>query len=213
MTLRIIGAGFGRTGTMSLKYALEQLGFAPCYHMMEVAQHPEHLPMWEAALHDGGTDWDRLFADYQAAVDWPVCSYWRTLMARYPDAKVILTLRDAESWYRSVRSTIYPSSMAGLESEDPGRRRHSEWINALIWQGTFDGRLDDEAHTTGVFDAHNREVMATVPAERLLVYRPGDGWEPLCAFLEVPVPDASYPKVNSTEDFQARWQRIRGPDK
>jgi hypothetical protein len=213
MTLEVIGAGFGRTGTMSMKYALEQLGFARCYHMMEVAGNPHHLPAWERALQREPVDWDELFMGYRAVVDWPACSYWRTLAERYPQAKIVLTLRDGASWYRSVCSTIYPSSMAGLESDDPFRRRYAEWIRALIWEGTFDGRIDDEAHTIAVFEAHNRAVIEAVPPERLLVYRPGDGWEPLCAFLGVPVPDAPFPKVNTTEEFTARWQQIRGAEK
>jgi hypothetical protein len=213
MALDVIGAGFGRTGTMSLKLALEQLGFMRCYHMMEVAQNPHHLGHWEQALRADAVDWDSLFEGYRAAVDWPVCSYWRALSTHYPQAKLILTVRDPRSWYRSVRSTIYPSSMAGLESDDAGRRRYSQWIWSLIWEGTFDGRVDDEAHAIRVFEEHNAAVMAEVPQQRLLVYRLGEGWTPLCRFLGVPEPDAEFPNVNSTEEFQERWRGIRGPEK
>jgi hypothetical protein len=213
MALDVLGAGFGRTGTMSVKYALEKLGFERCYHMMEVSQRPEHLRMWEGALAGHPVDWEQLYAGYRAAVDWPTCSYWRTLIDRYPNAKVVLTVRDGAAWYRSVVNTIYPSSTAGLESEDPFRRRYAEWIRGLIWDGTFDGRIDDEAHMVGVFDAHNAAVIAAVPPERLLVYRPGDGWDSLCAFLDVPVPAEPFPKVNTSEEFNARWERIRGAER
>jgi hypothetical protein len=213
MPLEVIGTGFGRTGTMSLKYALEELGFSRCYHMMEVGQNAGHLEQWEQALRGEPVDWEALFTGYRAAVDWPVCSYWPTLTRRYPDAKVILTVRDAASWYGSVRSTIYPSSMAGLESDDPARRRYAEWIRALIWDGTFGGRLEDESHAIRVFEAHNAAVIAGLPAGRLLVYRAGDGWQPLCRFLEVPEPATAFPKVNTTEEFHDRWRRIRGPEK
>jgi hypothetical protein len=213
MALEVIGAGFGRTGTMSLKYALEELGFSRCYHMMEVAQNAGHIDQWEQALHGGPVDWEALFAGFRAGVDWPVCRYWPTLIGRYPDAKVILTVRDAGAWYRSVRSTIYPSSMAGLESEDPARRRYAEWIRALIWDGTFDGRLEDESHAIGVFQAHNAAVIAGVPTDQLLIYRAGDGWPPLCRFLGVAQPATEFPKVNTTEEFRERWRGIRGPEK
>lgn len=210
MGLEVIGAGFGRTGTMSLKLALEQLGFDRCYHMMEVVQNPNHLPSWQQAMQGGDVDWDTLFHGYRATVDWPACSFWQVLLDHYPNARVILSLRDAEGWYRSVSSTIYPSSLEGLASEDPVRLRHAQWVNALIWQGTFDGRIEDETYAKSVFERHNADVKASVPARQLLVYQPGDGWEPLCEFLGVPVPDTDFPKVNSTEDFRVRWQRIRG---
>ena len=114
MGLEVIGAGFGRTGTLSLKLALEQLGFAQCYHMFEVMNHPEHVPLWRAAHRGEPTDWEALFAGYRAAVDWPSCNFWREQLDTWPDAKVILTQRDPERWYTSVMNTIWQS--AGLAS-------------------------------------------------------------------------------------------------
>lgn len=211
MALEIVGAGFGRTGTLSLKLALEKLGFDHCYHMREVVERG-HLHDWERAARSGAADWEQLFSGYRAAVDWPACAYWETLWQRRPEAKVILSLRESEAWYRSVRSTIYPSSMAACESADPDRRRHGEWVYELIWRQTFQNRFEDRDHAIAVFNAHNAYVTATVPPEQLLVYRPGDGWEPLCAFLGVPVPDIPYPKVNTTAQFQA-WMNAQGPDR
>lgn len=207
MALDIIGAGFGRTGTLSLKYALEQLGFGPCYHMMELRNHPEHVERWEQIQRGADPEWDSLFAGYRASVDWPSCNFWASQLERYPQAKVILSLRDGESWHRSVLNTIYPSSCRGRESEDPRAARHSQMAFELIWDGVFDGRVEEASYAVACFDAHNQAVIDAVAAEQLLIYRPGDGWGPLCDFLGVPVPDAPYPKVNSTEDFQTVWKR------
>ncbi len=210
MALEIVGAGFGRTGTMSLKAALEQLGYHKCYHMMEVE--PQHLEVWRDAQAGRPVEWDALFDGYKASVDWPSCNSWHELMTYYPQAKVILTTRDPQQWYRSVMKTIYPSSTYGLTSEDPKRRAGSEWGRDIIWDGVFDGRLDDDAHVIDVFNRHNENVRQTVPADRLLEYQPGDGWEPLCAFLGCEVPESSYPRTNSTEDFLARWSERTGVD-
>lgn len=207
MGLKVIGAGFGRTGTLSLKFALEQLGLGPCYHMLEVLQHPEHVEVWEALQRGVAPDWAQLFEGYQASVDFPSARFWEAQLEQYPQAKVILSLRDGQAWHRSVMNTIYPSSVAGRDSKDPGARRHSLMVFDVIWDGVFGGRIEDPAHAVACFDAHNQQVIDTVPAEQLLIYRPGDGWEPLCAFLDVPVPEAPYPRVNSTADFQKIWSR------
>lgn len=207
MALQVIGAGFGRTGTLSLKFALEKLGLAPCYHMIEVVQHPEHIDVWEALQRGIAPDWEQLFDGYQASVDFPSARFWEAQLEEYPDAKVVLSLRDGEAWHRSVMNTIYPSSVAGRKSSDPGARRHSEMAFEVIWDGVFGGQVEDAQHAIACFDAHNQHVLDTVPAEQLLVYHPGDGWAPLCGFLGMPVPDEPYPRVNSTEDFQKIWSR------
>lgn len=205
--MKIIGAGFGRTGTLSLKYALEMLGQGPCYHMMEVQKHPEHVDDW-LALHRGrAPDWATFFKDYPAAVDWPSCNFWASQLAAFPAAKVILTLRDGASWHRSVMNTIYPSSKAGAASDNPKARRGAAMAVELIWDGVFDGRVEDAEYAISVFDAHNQSVIDAVPEGQLLQYRPGDGWEPLCEFLDCPIPSEPYPSVNSTEDFQKVWKR------
>lgn len=204
MALEVIGAGFGRTGTMSLKLALEQLGFDKCYHMAEVFQHPEHLPTWESAMRGERVDWAPIFEGYRAAVDWPACEYWRDYYHLYPEAKVILSVRDADKWFDSVMNTIYPTSTDLLGSDDPNMRRWGEWANELIWQGTFDGLANDRTHATAVFEAHNAQVQRLCDPERLLVFEASQGWEPLCRFLGKPVPSTPYPRTNTTEEFNSR---------
>ena len=200
MTIKVIGAGFGRTGTYSLKHALEQLGFNKCYHMWEVAE--GHRGIWSDARQGRPVDWDRLFDGFQASVDWPSCNFWREQAAHYPDAKVLLSLRDPESWYESIINTIYSSSRAALESDDPATRRLGEWAFEIIWHRVFDNHMDDRAHVIGIFNRHNQSVIDEVPADRLLVFEAKQGWQPLCRFLEVPVPGTDYPRMNTTEEFR-----------
>ncbi len=201
MTIQVIGAGFGRTGTLSLKHALEQLGYDKCYHMEEVFEHPEHTSVWAAVNRNEAVDWEDLFEGYQASVDWPSCNYWRQQMQRYPDAKVILSSRDPESWYKSVMNTIYPTSLQVRDADDETTARLGAWLFEIIWNGVFDGRMDDKNHCINVFLEHEAAVKREVPAERLLVHQAREGWEPLCRFLGCGVPDEPYPRVNSTEDF------------
>jgi hypothetical protein len=205
MPLDVIGAGFGRTSTKSLKDALELLGFDRCYHMFEVREHhPEHRPLWAAAHRGEAVDWEALFVGYRASVDWPSCNLWRELAQYYPQAKVILTARDAEQWYDSVMRTIYPSSQAMRTDDDPQRREAGEWVNTIIWQQVFDGRMNDRAHAISVYNTHVASVRAGIASERLLVFEPQSGWAPLCEFLQCPLPDTPYPLVNTTEEFLAR---------
>ncbi|NJN52708.1 MAG: sulfotransferase family protein [Gammaproteobacteria bacterium] len=204
MALAIVGAGFGRTGTLSLKFALEKLGFEKCYHMMEVHQHPEHADVWSRAFRKERVDWDALFTGYRAAVDWPSCNWWREHAAYYPESKVILSTRDPDRWYESVRNTIYASTRDAMASADPAVRARGQWAHDLIWQGVFDGRMDDKAHVIAVLKRHEAAVKAAIPQHRLLVFEAASGWAPLCEFLGVDVPDVPYPRVNTTEDFLAR---------
>ena len=208
MTLKVVGAGFGRTGTLSLKLALERLGFGPCYHMMESVHHPEHMAPWRDAAAGRPVDWAALLKGYQAAVDWPACNYWRQQLAAFPDAKVILTERDAERWRTSIMNTIYPSSQrARREAQQTGDAlalERSAMVYEVIWEGVFDGRMDDKEHVIQCYLAHNQRVKEAVPAEQLLVIAPGAGWPPLCDFLGVAQPAEPYPKVNSTDEFRAR---------
>jgi hypothetical protein len=206
MALELIGSGFGRTGTLSLKLALEQLGFGRCYHMLEVAQNPGHAALWSAA-HDGKTiDWDALYAGYRATVDWPSAEFWRELIDRYPNARVIHTERPSAAWFESASSTIFRTMTRGATNGmPPAFAEQLEMARKLILQGRFGGRLDDEAHAIAIYEAHNAQVKREIPAARLLVYEPGQGWEPLCKFLGVPIPETPYPKVNTTEDFLARF--------
>lgn len=201
MSLQVIGAGFGRTGTLSLKLALEQLGFNPCHHMMEVIGKPDHIALWQDAADGKDVDWDAVFEGYQAAVDWPVCNFWQVLSEKYPEAKFILSRRDPEKWYASAMNTIFRGMIAaGDEPEDA----HLKMVCTLIRDKTFGGDLTDKANAIRVFEAHNQTVMDSLPTERLLVFEASQGWAPLCEFLGVAVPDVPYPQTNSTEEFQAR---------
>lgn len=205
MTLGVLGAGFGRTGTLSLKLALERLGFGPCYHMLEVMAHPEHSPLWSAAGDGEPVDWDTLFEGYRAAVDWPACRFWRELAQAFPAARIILSVREPERWYESARATIFQAMQLPLPPEAP------EWVRAqrdmarkLVLEQTFGGRFEDRDHAIAVYQQHNRDVERAFSPDRLLVHEPAQGWQPLCEFLDTPVPDAPYPRVNSTEEFQSR---------
>jgi Sulfotransferase domain len=212
--LRVIGAGFGRTGTYSLKVALEQLGFGPAYHMLEVFEHPEHIAVWQEAGEGKPVEWHRLFDGYQSAVDWPASAFYRDLMSVYPEAKVILTVRDPERWHESGRNTIFPERERGPEEDVPAvMREHGRMIRTIMWDGIFDGRVLDRAHAVEVFQRHNQTVQEKVPPERLLVYDVKEGWEPLCSFLSVPMPPGQeFPRLNDTAAFKERRElrRLRG---
>ena len=197
MSLKVIGAGLPRTATWSQKLALEQLGPGPCYHMSEALEHPGHWPQWEAAAAGGPVDWAGLFEGWGSTTDAPGCHFYRELMEAFPDAKVLLSVRDPEKWFASTQNTILSDAVAGFH----GARGSLAMVEAVGW-GT-DPRLRDRAWMLERYHRHNDEVKAYVPEDRLLVWSPSDGWAPLCAFLGVPVPDAPFPQVNSTEDFRA----------
>lgn len=192
MPLDVIGAGLGRTGTLSLKLALEQLGLGPCYHMLEVRAAPERLEHWNRIAAGEKVDWEEVFAGFRSTVDWPACNYWRELMARYPDAKVILSLRDPDAWFRSTQATIFSDA---VQSGAPPSV-------VKILTDVVGKDLGDRESCIAAFERHNASVKAGVPAGRLLVFDAKQGWEPLCAFLGVPVPDAPFPAVNTTEQFR-----------
>jgi hypothetical protein len=203
MTIQLIGAGFGRTGTLSLKVALEQLGVGPCYHMSEVFAHPEHVAIWSDAIDGKPVAWDALYAGYASSVDWPGCTFWREQAAHYPDAKVLLTLRNPESWYASVHETIY-QVLRNPAPPDPTFAAWHAMVTKLIEGTTFGGRFADRAHAIGVYERHAETVQRAIPKERLLVYEVAQGWQPLCAFLDRPVPAGEFPRVNSKDEFRAR---------
>lgn len=215
MNLKVIGAGFGRTGTMSLKVALEELGFDPCYHMTELFENSSHADLWNAAANGERVDWEDLLGEYAATVDWPGCSFYEELMEEYPDAKVLLSVRDPERWYESTLNTIYnirrvtssSKFFAVLGRFVPGVRRVARMVNTLIWEGTFDGRFEDRQYAIEVFNRHNEEVKKRVPADRLLVYEVKEGWEPLCDFLGVEVPDKPFPHLNDSYSFRKMFVR------
>ena len=199
MALSIVGAGFGRTGTASMKMALEILGLGPCHHMKELLAKPAQLALWRSVSRGDKPDWNAAFAGYRCAVDWPSAFFWRELSVFYPHAKILLTVRDAESWYASMDKTILKTLR---ESTDPD----SVSIK-LIAERVFDGRLDDRAHAIAVYERNTAEVQAAFDADRLLTYKLGDGWEKLCRFLGKPVPDTPFPRSNSAEEFNAMFSK------
>ena len=202
MSIKVIGAGFGRTGTTSLKGALEMLGFNKCYHMFEVIKNPSDAAFWNAARRGEHRDWQAVFSGYQATLDWPGCSFYKALMDTYPDAKVLLTTRDPEAWYASAEATIYKSNTM---KPPPSMQPFVEMVNALLWQHDFNGKFEDKAYAIETFNAHNEEVKRSVPADKLLVYEVTQGWEPLCQFLEVDTPqDTPFPHLNDRLSFQER---------
>jgi hypothetical protein len=220
-TLVVIGAGLGRTGTLSLHAALQRLGFAPCEHMTNCFAHPERFALWlDAARRKRAgepIDWRPLFAGYRATVDWPGAFFWLELTAAHPEAKVILTVRDPELWYDSARATIYAATQGrnatpaarllyGLMARaNPRAGDGFRTVLEKVWDGTMQGRFEDRAAAIRIFTEHNREVIATIPPPRLLVFDVKEGWQPLCAFLGVPVPAGEpFPHVNDTADFSRR---------
>lgn len=210
--MKVIGAGFGRTGTLSLKLALEELGFGPCYHMTEVFRHKDHGAAWLARAEGKPVDWKAVFKDYQATVDWPACTYYQELMAAFPEAKVLLSVRDPEKWYESAKNTIFGSINAAQKNKVmpllfPRLKTVMAMAQRQVWEGTFGGRFEDRAHAIEVFNRHTEEVKRVVPPERLLVFDVKQGWEPLCKFLGVPVPNKPFPRVNDTAEFQGRIKR------
>lgn len=219
MTLKIIGAGLGRTGTMSLKKALEQLGYDKCYHMAELLGHPEHLPHWRDLHEQRETDLDALFAGYRATVDFPGAIFYRQLLDHYPEAKVVLSVRDPESWYESTRATIRSAAPTGLEKVamlfrlpfSPKLRRIIPTLqlgDEMIWKAFFQDKFDDRRSAIERFEQHTQEVKETVPADQLLVYELGQGWEPICTFLGHQVPEEPFPHINKRADFAAKRNKI-----
>ncbi|CAN5725379.1 sulfotransferase family protein [soil metagenome] len=197
--MRVVGAGLGRTGTTSLQTALQRLLDGRCYHMGEVFGRPDDIPVWRRAAGGDLPDWDLLFADYVATVDWPAAAFWRELSAHHPTAVVLLSVReDAATWWRSVDRTIFE---AARREPPPGLEAwHGMWTE--VARHRFTERWLDPEPAMAAYDRHNDEVRATIPAERLVQWRPGDGWEPLCAALDLPVPEEPFPHLNTTEDFR-----------
>lgn len=200
--MQVIGAGFGRTGTLSFKRALEQLGFGPTYHMQEVMRRPAHIRQWLQYARTGEADWDGLFGNFGSGVDYPVSCVWEELAEHYPDAKIVLTVRDPQRWWESTISTIYGFRTAfapWIQRAAPPIGEFVEMVDRLVWDGLFDGRVTDREHALEVFEQHVEHVRATCTPERLLVFDVAHGWEPLCAFLDVPVPQRSFPHLNDAK--------------
>jgi hypothetical protein len=200
--LKVIGAGLSRTGTFSLKRALEALGFGPCYHMDELFRRPDHVDIWANAAR-AEPDYVALFEGYVSAADAPVCHFWREIRNAHPKSKVILTVRDAESWYASFHSTVF-QAMSRPTLLPAAARPPLEVARRLVLERIFGGRFEDKTYALSVFEAHNRSVIGSVESSDLLVYQIGDGWAPLCAFLAVPVPSEEFPMTNERVRFRSR---------
>jgi sulfotransferase family protein len=206
--MQVIGAGFGRTGTMSLKAALERLGFGPCFHMIDLIRDPTPLPYWQAAADGEKVDWTEALDGWESTIDWPGCTFWEEMAEIWPDAPVLLSVRDPEAWYRSTYNSIHEAKEMALRGELQGNTEEPpdpavmQMINGLIWNGTFKGRFTDKEFALEVFRRHNEDVKSKVPADRLLVYEIKQGWGPLCDFLGVEVPDEPMPHLNDTESFR-----------
>jgi hypothetical protein len=197
----VIGAGFGRTGTLSLKVALEQLGLGPCAHMMPLIGDEERSQLFSRAAAGDEASLDKALDGYRSTVDWPGVYFWKQLIEKYPKAKVILSVRDPEKWYASAERTIWAASNAPRR---PGMDRFREMCDATNWYGTFGGRFGDRDHAIRVFTEHNDEVRRTVEPQRLLEYEVGQGWQPLCDFLGTPMPSQPFPRLNDTVSFRAQ---------
>jgi hypothetical protein len=203
--LRVVGAGLGRTGTLSLKTALERLLGGRCYHMVEVFGHPEHAAVWEDAARGSAVDWDDLLSGYEATVDWPASALWRPLADANPEALILLSTRDcAETWWKSASQTIFVGMDNPGAEPVPGWRAMWDAVTLLTHAPNF---YCDAAIAMAGYDAHNAAVRADADPARLVEWQPGDGWEPLCAALRVPVPDEPFPHLNTSEEWLARQPR------
>jgi len=206
VALSVIGAGFGRTGTTSLKQALEMLGYSPCHHMIEVERDPGQLAYWQAAVAGAPMDWNAVFAGFRAAVDWPACHYWRELAAFWPASKVILTERPEEQWWGSFCNTIKLGMDMRDHLPDPYARAVHVMAHTMIAERTFHAPLHNRAAAIVAYRLNSAEVRAEIPPERLLVFEIGEGWKPLCRFLGVAEPAVPFPHNNSIASY---WKRDR----
>ena len=202
MDLKVVGAGLGRTGTHSLKVALEQLLRGPCYHMIEVLGRPDQREAWAAAVRGVEVDWASFLAPYRATVDWPAAAFWQELSVAAPDAVVVLSTRDSAAWWKSASETIFAVLARGARPDDEGGLEELTMIRSLIEQRFTPGWQQREL-AIAAYEAHNARVRAEVPPSRLVEWHPGDGWGPLCAGLGLEEPAEPFPHLNSTSDFRA----------
>ena len=203
MSLSVIGAGFGRTGTLSIKIALEQLGLGPCYHMETLFNDSTQLAAWEAAVDGQRVDWSELFAGYHSTIDWPGTHYWRELADFYPDAKILLSVRPTERWWLSFSGTIRKLIERRDSNPDEHRRSVLNVANKMIAEQTFGGAMDDKAQVLAAYQKRIDDVTKSIPNNRLLVFDVTEGWGPLCEFLGRPVPETEFPRSNDNDEF---WQ-------
>jgi Sulfotransferase domain len=210
--MKVIGAGYGRMGTMSIKAALEQLGYGPCLHMIDVIRNPELRHPFVDAIEGRDVDWEDAFEGWESTIDWPACTFWREHHETWPDLPVLLNIRDKEAWYKSCMNSIHAAKEAAMRGElkpadpdtPPPNPEVMKMINGLIWNGTFEGRFpEDKEFAFQKFDEHYAAVRATIPKDQLLEFdATQDGWEPLCAFLGEDIPDEPFPHLNDTASFR-----------
>jgi hypothetical protein len=202
MALQVVGAGLGRTGTHSLKVALEQLLGGPCYHMVEVFGRPDQRDTWATAVRGEEVDWTSFLAPYRATVDWPAAAFWKELSVAAPDAVIVLSTRDSDAWWKSASETIFAVLARGASPDDEAGREELAMIEGLIEQ-RFTPDWQERAGAIAAYEAHNAQVRAEAPPGRLVEWQPGDGWAPLCAALGLAEPSEPFPHLNSTSDFRA----------
>ncbi|NRQ33205.1 sulfotransferase family protein [Nonomuraea sp. NN258] len=220
--LQVIGAGFPRTGTTSMKAALERLGFGPCYHMFEILTQPEHVDRWLPTASGGPVDWNEVFAGYRSSQDWPASHFWRQQAEAFPEAKIVLTVRDPHRWYLSMQKLL-ASGPAMRQPADDRPPAATALLDAfgrlapvldLIGNETFETGWEygqgvpEEKVALAAFERHVAEVKESAPADRLLVFDVREGWEPLCRFLGVDVPDEPFPHLNEAETMQRMLSRM-----
>lgn len=199
MGLSVIGAGYGRTGTLSLKFALELLGYNKCHHMIEVINNPGEAEKWLAAIGSRSVNWDAMLSGYQATIDWPACHFYQELADYYPRAKVLLSVRNPEEWFESISATTLRVIAKRIESGQIPREGNLG--TELVVKAAFQGEIEDAEHGVAMFNQHIEKVKSSIEPDRLLIYDVREGWGPLCAFLGKPVPDTPFPRVNSRDEF------------
>lgn len=217
MSIKIVGAGYGRTGTKSLQLALEKLGYGKCYHMEELFRNPAGITHWKNAYQGKKVDWTSLFQNYQSIVDFPGAIYYKEIANHFPDTKVILSVRDPEKWYQSVRATIFGfdpgpaikmKMLFKMPFSAPARNLFQviQQSNKAIWNQYFEDKFEDKDYAIQRFKQHIEEAKRVIPKERLLIFDAKDGWQPLCDFLGKEIPSEPYPNSNKKEDFQT-WAK------
>jgi len=211
--MKVLGVGFGRSGTMSIKQALEEVGAGPCFHMIELIRNNEMIPPWHDAAIKGEVDFDRMFEGFESTIDWPGCSYWRELIEYYPDAPVLLNYRDFDGFYKSCKNTIYAlreAAMKGELVEDASRPAPPPelWqvIGKLLWEQDFQGRFEDEQWMREMYYARIEEIKQTVPADRLTVFKLEEAsWQPIADMLGIDPPEGEFPHLHDTDEFRSEF--------
>jgi len=206
MALKVIGTGLPRTGTASLKGALQLLGYQQTYHMDNLLNNPSQVHYWVELFDTGSTDYDALFEGFAASTDFPGFFAYKALLKQYPDSKFILTTRDPDIWYESIKNTVYQAVTAFFQKDTPtdSMRRVEgvfQLLDRYLFGQFFKGTFLDKEKTLSLVNAYLDEINAIIPADKMLIYEISEGWQPLCDFLELRVPEIEFPYKNKREDF------------